>query len=328
MEILISNGEVKIIQNSKRNSYYRKGKGNSLLQFANDFTVVDLETTGLDPTYDSIIEIGAVKVRDNKIVSTFNSLVKPNYEIDEYITELTGITNEMLEKAPNIDTVLPNFLKYVEDDIIIGHNVSFDINFIYDNKYRLFNQPFSNSYADTMRLSRILLPDMPHHRLKDLIKLFNITVSKQHRALEDSQSTLKCYFHLKQIAIEQFGSVDLFSESHKQKHSKKKLDLKTITTSAVTFDESNPFFGKVCVFTGALEKLKRADAAQLVVNLGGICGNSVTKKTNYLILGNNDYCPTIKDGKSSKQKKAEELKLKGNDIEIISENVFYDMLNI
>ena len=101
------------------------------------------------------------------------------------------------------------------------------------------------------------------------------------------------------------------------------------SAKAVTeFDEDNPFFEKVCVFTGVLEKMKRSDAAQLVVDLGGICGNSVTKKTNYLILGNNDYCPTIRDGKSTKQKKAEELKLKGNDIEIISENTFYDMLNM
>ena len=70
----------------------------------------------------------------------------------------------------------------------------------------------------------------------------------------------------------------------------------------------------------------RKEAMQKVVNLGGLVGDSVTKKTNYLILGNNDYCKSIKDGKSSKQKKAEELKLKGYDIEVISENVFYDML--
>ena len=86
-------------------------------------------------------------------------------------------------------------------------------------------------------------------------------------------------------------------------------------------------YQKVCCFTGKLENLQRKDAMQLVVDLGGIVANSVTKKTNYLILGNNDYCPTIKDGKSSKQKKAEKLKLSGQDIDIISENTFYEMLN-
>ena len=83
---------------------------------------------------------------------------------------------------------------------------------------------------------------------------------------------------------------------------------------------------KLCVFTGTLERMLRKDAMQAVVDLGGQVGNSVTKKTNYLILGNNDYCPLITEGKSSKQKKAESLKLAGNDIEIISEDVFYDMI--
>jgi DNA polymerase-3 subunit epsilon len=72
--------------------------------------------------------------------------------------------------------------------------------------------------------------------------------------------------------------------------------------------------------------MTRKEAMQLVVDLGGICGDSVTKKTNYLILGNNDFCTSIKDGKSAKQKKAESLALSGNDIKIISENVFYDLV--
>ena len=74
--------------------------------------------------------------------------------------------------------------------------------------------------------------------------------------------------------------------------------------------------------------MKRADAMQLVINIGGRVGNGVTKKTNYLILGNNDYCKSIKGGKSSKQKKAEQLKLQGQDIEIISEQVFYDAMEM
>lgn len=91
-------------------------------------------------------------------------------------------------------------------------------------------------------------------------------------------------------------------------------------------DETNPFYEKECIFTGKLERLVRKEAQQLVVNMGGHCGTSVTKKTNFLILGNNDYCKSIKDGKSSKQKKAESLKLKGQDIEVIPEDVFYEML--
>ena len=100
-----------------------------------------------------------------------------------------------------------------------------------------------------------------------------------------------------------------------------------IVSSSENVDPSNPLFGKVCVFTGTLEKMVRKDAMQLVANLGGINADNVTKKTNYLVLGNNDYCSSIKDGKSSKQKKAEKLKLSGQDIEIIPENVFYDIVS-
>lgn len=325
MRVTISLDGVKLIDDSRK-SYYRRQKGNSLLSFPNDFTVVDLETTGLDSTFDEIIEVGAIRVRNGNVTDTFNSLIKPEEEIDEFITEITGITNEMVADAPSISKVLPNFLSFVGDDIIVGHNVSFDVNFLYDIYFKLSEKYFSNSYTDTLRLSRRLLPELKHHRLKDLIKYFGIDVKKQHRSLNDCQSTLECYNKLKLLAIDKYDSLDNFYAENKSK--RKKLDLSQVKTTVIEFNEDNPFFEKVCVFTGVLEKMKRSDAAQLVVDLGGICGNSVTKKTNYLILGNNDYCPTIRDGKSTKQKKAEELKLKGNDIEIISENTFYDMLNM
>lgn len=310
----------------------REQKGNSLLIFPDNFTIIDLETTGLDPTFDEIIEVGAIKVKNGNVTDTFNSLVKPEEEIDEFITEITGITNEMLADAPSISEVLPNFLSFVGDDIILGHNVNFDINFVYDIYSKLYNKYFSNSFTDTLRLSRRLLPELEHHRLKDLINHFEINIERQHRSLDDCKATFECYNKLKSLALEKYENFDNFYSAIKKKSSNKKsskqLDLSQIKSTVTEFDEDNPFFKKMCVFTGTLEKMKRADAAQLVVDLGGICGNSVTKKTNYLILGNNDYCPTIKDGKSTKQKKAEELKLKGNDIEIISENTFYDMLNV
>lgn len=305
----------------------REQKGNSLLTFPDDFTIIDLETTGLDPTFDEIIEVGAIRVRNGDVTDTFSSLVKPEKEVDAFITEITGITNEMLADAPSISEIFPDFLSFVSNDIIVGHNVNFDINFVYDTNSKLYNQYFSNSFTDTLRLSRRLLPELEHHRLKDLINHFEIDIERQHRSLDDCKATLECYNKLKSLAVEKYDTLDNFYIENKSK-CKKRLDLSQIKTAVTEFDEDNPFFEKVCVFTGVLEKMKRSDAAQLVVDLGGICGNSVTKKTNYLILGNNDYCPTIRDGKSTKQKKAEELKLKGNDIEIISENTFYDMLNM
>ena len=128
------------------------------------------------------------------------------------------------------------------------------------------------------------------------------------------------------MAINKYENIDNFKNQFKKHHNSTKIKVKDIVSQNTEFDKDNPLYNKVCVFTGTLEKMARKDAMQIVVNLGGICGDNVTNKTNYLILGNNDYCRTIKDGKSNKQKTAEKLKINGQDIEIISENVFYDMI--
>lgn len=301
----------------------RDEKGKSQTNFANNYTIIDIETTGLDASYDEIIEIGALKVRDNQIIEKFNTFVKPKHEINEFITELTGITNKMLESAPNIQTAILNFNNFLGDDLIIGHNVNFDVNFIYDVFIENYNKPFKNNFIDTMRFSRKLLPELKHHRLKDMIEYFSIKQEKSHRALDDCYSTFYLYTALRKKASEIYSSEQEFEKSFiKYKNN----DLKQITCESEVIDKTNPFFNKICVFTGTLEKMERKTAAQLVVNLGATCGNTVTKSTNYLILGNNDYNPILKGKKSSKLLKAERYKLEGCDIEIISEDVFYDML--
>lgn len=105
-----------------------------------------------------------------------------------------------------------------------------------------------------------------------------------------------------------------------------KVSSKDIHPTNTQFDKSHPLFGKVCVFTGKLEKLTRREAMQMVADVGGICADSITKLTNYLILGNFDYCASVKGGKSGKQQKAERYLLDGKDIKILSESVFYDIM--
>lgn len=306
----------------------RSEKGKSLVIFPDSFTIVDLETTGLSPKNDVIIEISAIKIRNSEIVDSFSSLAGVNgyVYIDEYITELTGITQEMVDNAPKISEVFPKFIEFVSDDIIVGHNVNFDINFIYDTSKSLLNKSFCNSFVDTMRIAKKLYPDWKHFRLRDLASHFNIDYSDAHRSLADCKITFECYNRMKFTAEQTYGSVDSFLKSTVKhtRHSKE-----SITHSIkIELDPDGPFYGKVCVFTGVLEKMQRCEAMQIISSLGGLNGNGVTKKTNYLILGNNDYCKSIKGGKSSKQKKAEELKLRGYDIEILPESVFYEMIGI
>lgn len=182
-----------------RKEVSRKFKGKSLIEYPDDFVIFDIETTGLNSKTDEIIEIGAIKVNNNQIVDTFSTLIKPEYLIDPFITSLTGITNEMVKDAPFIKEVLLSFLNFIDDDILIGHNVNFDINFIYDSLIKHDLGVLKNNFVDTLRLSRKLLPDLKHHRLSDLSKHYSINSEGSHRALKDTEITLEVYYKLKEI---------------------------------------------------------------------------------------------------------------------------------
>lgn len=176
-----------------------RNKGKCLNEFPSDYTVVDIETTGLSPDKCEIIEISALKVREDKVVEEFSSLIKPSKQINPFIVRLTGITDEMVASAPKINTVLPDFMSFVSDDYILGHNVNFDINFIYDNWKKYFKKEFNNDFVDTMRLSRIHC-DLPSHKLKSLAKHYNVSIEGHHRALVDCNITHKIYQHIKNDA--------------------------------------------------------------------------------------------------------------------------------
>lgn len=336
ISITVENGVVKV-EEVRSESIVRKGKGKSLIRFPEEYCVLDLETTGLSARWDHIIEIAAVRYRNGEPVDRFQTLVRPPlteyYDDDDneytafvepYISRLTGITNEMLEEAPTIKDALPQFLSFVNQSTIVGYNVSFDVNFIFDACIDELGLEFSNNYVDVLRIARKLFPEWPHHRLRDVAAYFNISNINAHRALADCITTQICYSKLKDIALQKYESIEDFENSFKTLCSKSRAE-KEIVGNPNLVDPDCPFYGKQVVFTGTLERYVRKDAMQIVADLGGINGNTVTKKTNYLVLGETDYS-RVKNGKSSKQKKAESLKLKGSDIEIIPESVFYEML--
>lgn len=178
-----------------------RNKGKYISDFQSDYTVLDIETTGLSPDKCEIIEISALKVRNDEIVDTFSSLVKPSKKIDPFIVRLTGITDEMVSSAPKIKTVLPEFISFVADDFILGHNVNFDINFIYDNLKKYCKKEFNNDYLDTMKLSRVHC-DLKSHKLKALAKHYDVSIKGHHRALTDCEITFKIYKHIKNEVLE------------------------------------------------------------------------------------------------------------------------------
>lgn len=296
----------------------RTQKGKSLLCFPDSYVVIDIETTGLDPRFDEIIELAGLKYEHGKETDAFESLVKPEIEVDDFITELTGITNEMLEDAPSIAEVLPKFIDFIGSNIVIGHNVNFDINFIYDNAEQLGLPAFSNDFVDTMRISRRLYKDMENHKLSTLVSYLGVSDSVEHRAFSDCANTQMCLIKMQEYA-EQIGGIPQSKDFDKM--------AKSITPETSDFNLDSPIYKAAFAFTGKLDRMTRREAMQAVANAGGINCDKVTMATNYLVLGNNDYCKAIKDGKSNKQKKAEKMQLAGADISIISEDVFLDMLN-
>lgn len=175
----------------------RPEKGKSLLEFPEDYVVVDLETTGLRPDLDEIIEIGAVRVQGQKVTESFNTLVYPVNGIDPFITQLTGITPDMVEDSPRISNALSQLIRFVGDSIVVGHNVNFDINFLYDKCVECFGYGFSNDFIDTMRISRKLFPEYRHHRLCDLEERFDLHNEQAHRALSDVVTTNDCFQYMR-----------------------------------------------------------------------------------------------------------------------------------
>ncbi len=409
----------------------REFKGSSLLELIDNFVVVDIETTGFSPQYDKIIEISAIRYKNNQFIAKFSELIEIDTKLPPFITEFTGITDKMLEGQKNIQTVIKEFDNFLEDSIILAHNANFDVNFLYDNYMRYLEKPLKNDFLDTMRLAKKLIKDVGSYKLGVLANYFGVEYIGAHRALRDVEITFEIYNKLREYAnkyydikmqeiektlildkdfknskvavktslkhidykiiknilnrlncktydifysssdflivndatfkkylnkkfsqydeyfsnwliradmLEKEGRLKVISEIdfckkfgipvviRENKVRNSKFSAKDITPTVGELDETHQLFDKVCVFTGTLDKLVRKDAMQIVVNLGGVCGDNVTSKTNYLILGNTNYYKTIKDGKTSKQKKAENLKLKGQDIEIITENDFYDII--
>lgn len=318
-------------QGQEENKKTIRNKGKSLSEFPENYSILDLETTGLDPKFDEIIEIGIIKVRNNEIIDTYQTLVQPNTTyidnddneiyVDDFIEELTGITNEMLENSPKIEEVIENAINFISEDIIIGHNVNFDINFLYDAIKKYNGADLSNDFLDLMKMARRAIKKINHHRLVDIADFFEYNY-EPHRALEDCKATYDLLnLLIKYIEENQLDVSDAAIKSHS------KLDLRTLKSETVEIDTENYFYNKNICFTGKLEHFVRKDAAQICVNLGAQCQNNVTKKTDVLVLGNFDYNATVKDNKSTKLKKAEGLKLQGQDIEIMSEDVFLDQIN-
>ncbi|MBU0508508.1 DEAD/DEAH box helicase [bacterium] len=160
------------------------------------FVAVDVETTGLDSESDELIEIGAARFHNGKIAETYRTFIRPKRQLDPFITQLTGITDEDLRLAPHFPEVAGEFLEFLADDPLVGHNIEFDLSFLRTAGTAFGRTKSTNPFAfvnanavDTVLLARTFWPELPSFSLGSLTRTFDVQRQATHRAQEDAVAT-------------------------------------------------------------------------------------------------------------------------------------------
>ena len=179
-------------------------KGQSLMD---SFVVFDIETTGFSSVTNHIIEIGAVKVENGKIVDRFSTYVNPQEPIPYRITKLTTITDADVMDAPTIDQVLPEFFAFCEGCVLVAHNASFDTGFIKENARKL-ELPYTYTHVDTLAMARVLLPQLAKFTLDHVAKTVGVSLENHHRAVDDAEATAEIFEKFIPMLLEK-GAHDL-----------------------------------------------------------------------------------------------------------------------
>lgn len=302
-----------------------------------DFITVDFETA--TNRYDSACAIGISAIKDGKIDFTYYSLIKPpdNYFLEENI-KIHGITSEMVESSPELDDIWDEIRTLFESSLVIAHNAYFDMSVL---KHSL-NQPIENfKYVDSVAIARDFVPGKKS--LEHCAQYFGIDMGEHHNALDDAITCAKIVLacltrselpHIAQLCFAiptiKIHNFDELSSSTAYKYGPKSqaslpeyayLRSKDITPQNTAFDETHPLYKKTIVFTGQL-KISRKDAMQLVVDAGAFLKDGISKKVDFLVVGETD-----KNIPTTKEKKADELNQSGKaDIKIISEDDFFNLV--
>ncbi len=184
--------------------------------FSEAFVVFDIETTGFSPVNNRIIEIGAVKVSGGEISDRFSSFVNPDVPIPFEIEKLTGINDSMVMGAPFIEEVLPEFLAFCKDAVLVAHNANFDMSFIKENALRQ-NIRRQFTYVDTVGIARILLPHQAKHTLDAVAKTMGVSLENHHRAVDDAEATAEIFVKfislLKEAGADTLAKVNAMGDS-------------------------------------------------------------------------------------------------------------------
>lgn len=310
----------------------------------NSFVAIDFETA--NEQRSSACSIGYAIVENGEIVKTGHHFIKPEpFYFDPYNTYLHGIDEDMVKDANSIVDVWNEIYPLFEGKTIVAHNAAYDMS-VLRHGFDEFDTKYPNlTYVCSYKLAQKTWDNEINYRLCTLAEKFNIEFN-HHNAEEDSIAAakilLQCMKAHNVVTLDDLlDKLDLrygeilnesyrpFSISKKYSKSGDKTNLaKELAPTVNEFDEDNEFYGKKVIFTGTLQSMPRKDASQIVLNLGGVIGNGVTKDTDYLVLGEQDYRYLAEGSNmSSKMKKAYKYHEEGTGIQIISEDDFLRMIN-
>lgn len=307
-----------------------------------EFLTIDFEVASryeYSPCSVSIYEF--TETSYNKILST---LINPGDVLfDSKLTELHGITKDMVQHAPSVQEVLNNICTIIKNKFLFAHNASYDIHKIIDG-CKIYNIDIPNfKYADSLMIAKRTWHGLINYKLSTISEFLNIELN-HHNADSDAIACGKIILEaikahnsdtienlLEKIKYslgyyEQDIFHSAYSKSLNTYKSKSKSDYDKIKEITVTENTNSILNGKVIVFTGALS-IKREEAMKLAASHGAIPAASVTSQTNYLVVGNDDYGNFKLGNKSNKMIKAEKLISKGQDLEMINEDYFFELLN-
>jgi DNA polymerase III subunit epsilon len=171
-----------------------------------NYAIVDVETTGGSPVFNRVIEIGILRVEKGEVVARYESLVNPEMEIPEFITNLTGITNRKVKKAPHFEDIKDDVLNFFQDAVFVAHNCAFDYGFL-KQEFKRSGYAFRAPRLCTVNLSRTLFPKYKHHNLSAIIERFEFSCKNRHRAYDDAQVLWDFFRYLpREFSEEEIGT--------------------------------------------------------------------------------------------------------------------------
>ncbi len=276
------------------------------------FVALDIETTGLDPYGDAVVEVAAVRFVQGEEAGRFATLVNPQRPIPYAAFCIHHISDAMVQNAPVIGDVIGPLMDFLGNDVIVGHNVTFDLRFIEHIARRHGFSP-AFAYVDTMAVARQVWPHLPNHRLQTVLAAIGYRPRLQHRAEDDCR-----------------GCAEILWKALRGEPAEHKLDAasrrnpypsvraKDVAARTAVCRENPALKGKYFVFTGQFASLTREEAYEQVFAAGGFVTDSVTMKTDFLVNA---------DGReSTKTRRAKELNRRGKNIQIITGEEFLAMV--